>query len=138
MFLLLLASDAISEIVVNEDAIDNPGKNWLNYGRDYSEQRFSPLDKINDDNIQELNLSWSYRFPTARGLEATPLVHEGVIYVTTAWSNVYALDAKNGNALWTFDAQVSKAHLAKTCCGPVNRGVALWQGTKDEFHQLGP
>ncbi len=136
MFLLLLASDAISEIVVNEDAIDNPGKNWLNYGRDYSEQRFSPLDKINDDNIQELNLSWSYRFPTARGLEATPLVHEGVIYVTTAWSNVYALDAKNGNALWTFDAQVSKAHLAKTCCGPVNRGVALWQGTKDDQLQV--
>jgi quinohemoprotein ethanol dehydrogenase len=136
VFLLLLASDAISEIVVNEDAIDNPGKNWLNYGRDYSEQRFSPLDKINDDNIQELNLSWSYRFPTARGLEATPLVHEGVIYVTTAWSNVYALDAKNGNALWTFDAQVSKAHLAKTCCGPVNRGVALWQGTKDDQLQV--
>ena len=136
MFLLLLASDAISKIVVNEDAIDNPGKNWLNYGRDYSEQRFSPLDKINDDNIQELNLSWSYRFPTARGLEATPLVHEGVIYVTTAWSNVYALDAKNGNALWTFDAQVSKAHLAKTCCGPVNRGVALWQGTKDDQLQV--
>ena len=136
MFLLLLASDAISEIVVNEDAIDNPGKNWLNYGRDYSEQRFSPLDKINDDNIQELNLSWSYRFPTARGLEATPLVHEGVIYVTTAWSNVYALDAKNGNALWTFDSKVSKAHLAKTCCGPVNRGVALWQGTKDDQLQV--
>ena len=136
VLLLLLANDAISAIVVNEDSIDNPGKNWLNYGRDYSEQRFSPLDKINDDNIQELNLSWSYRFPTARGLEATPLVHEGVIYVTTAWSNVYALDAKNGNALWTFDAQVSKAHLAKTCCGPVNRGVALWQGTKDDQLQV--
>ncbi len=136
VFLLLLANDAISGIVVNGDTIDNPGKNWLNYGRDYSEQRFSPLDKINDNNIQELNLSWSYRFPTARGLEATPLVHEGVIYVTTAWSNVYALDAQNGNALWTFDAQVSKAHLAKTCCGPVNRGVALWQGTKDDQLQV--
>jgi len=136
VFLLLLANDAISGIVVNGDTIGNPGKNWLNYGRDYSEQRFSPLNKINDNNIQELNLSWSYRFPTARGLEATPLVHEGVIYVTTAWSNVYALDAKNGNALWTFDAQVSKAHLAKTCCGPVNRGVALWQGTKDDQLQV--
>ena len=136
VFLLLLANDAIAGIVVNGDTIDNPGKNWLNYGRDYSEQRFSPLDKINDDNIQELNLSWSFRFPTARGLEATPLVHEGVIYVTTAWSNVYALDAKNGNTLWTFNAQVSKAHLAKTCCGPVNRGVALWQGTKDDQLQV--
>ena len=136
VFLLLLANGAIAGIVVNGDTIDKPGKNWLNYGRDYSEQRFSPLDKINDDNIQELNLSWSFRFPTARGLEATPLVHEGVIYVTTAWSNVYALEAKNGNALWTFDAQVSKAHLAKTCCGPVNRGVALWQGTKDDQLQV--
>ncbi|MAJ87154.1 MAG: PQQ-dependent dehydrogenase, methanol/ethanol family, partial [Cellvibrionales bacterium TMED148] len=136
MLLFVHANDALSAIVVNGDTINEPGKNWLNYGRDYSEQRFSPLDKINESNINELNLTWSHRFPTARGLEATPLVHEGVIYMTTAWSDVYALDATNGDVLWTFDAKVSKAHLAKTCCGPVNRGVALWQKTKDDQLQV--
>ena len=136
ILLFVDANHALSAIVVNGDTIDEPGKNWLNYGHDYSEQRFSPLDKINESNINELNLAWSHRFPTARGLEATPLVHEGVIYMTTAWSDVYALDATNGDVLWTFDAKVSKAHLAKTCCGPVNRGVALWQKTKDDQLQV--
>ena len=136
ILILCLSNNALSVVVVNEDTINEPGKNWLSYGRDYSEQRFSPLDKINDTNIGELNLTWSHRFPTARGLEATPLVHEGIIYITTAWSDVYALDAANGDVLWAFDAQVSKAYLAKTCCGPVNRGVALWQGTEDDQLQV--
>ena len=136
ILILCLSNNALSVVVVNEDTINEPGKNWLSYGRDYSEQRFSPLDKINDTNIGELNLTWSHRFPTARGLEATPLVHEGIIYITTAWSDVYALDAANGDELWAFDAQVSKAYLAKTCCGPVNRGVALWQGTEDDQLQV--
>ncbi len=122
--------------VVNTAAIEQPGANWLSYGRDYSEQRFSPLDEINRDNVDELDLVWSFDFSTARGMEATPLVHNGVIYISTGWSHAYALDAKTGQELWHFDAEVSKTHLVKTCCGPVNRGVALWQGDEDQPLQV--
>ncbi len=111
---------------VNNDAITNPGSEWLSYGRDYTEQRFSPLEQVNRDNVNELDLAWSFKFETARGMEATPLVHNGVIYVSTGWSHVYALDARSGEQLWHYDAQVPKANLIKICCGPVNRGVALW------------
>jgi len=118
---------ANSPAPVNQASIINPGHEWLSYGRDYQEQRFSPLADINRDNVKELDLAWSFEFSTARGMEATPLVHNGVIYISTGWSHVYALDARTGAELWHFDAKVDKAHLIKTCCGPVNRGVALWQ-----------
>ena len=112
---------------VNQQAIVEPGGEWLSYGRTYREQRFSPLDNINRDNIGELDLAWSFKFDTARGMEATPIVHNGVIYVSTGWSHVHALNARTGEELWHYDAKVAKAQLAKTCCGPVNRGVAIWQ-----------
>ena len=84
--------------------------------------------------MDQLDLAWSFKFETARGMEATPLVHNGVIYISTGWSHAYALDARTGKQLWHYDAQVPKSHLAKTCCGPVNRGVALWQGgSKDQL-----
>jgi len=120
-------SVAKSSQTVNQQSILEPGGEWLSYGRTYQEQRFSPLNKINRDNVNELDLAWSFKFDTARGMEATPLVHNGVIYVSTGWSHVHALDARTGEELWHYDAKVPKAQLAKTCCGPVNRGVALWQ-----------
>ena len=121
-------------LAVDQQSITHPGDQWLSYGRDYTEQRFSPLDKISADNIEQLDLAWSFKFDTARGMEATPLVHNGVIYISTGWSHAYALDARTGQQLWHYDAQVPKSHLAKTCCGPVNRGVALWQGdSKDQL-----
>lgn len=121
-------------LAVDQQSITHPGDQWLSYGRDYTEQRFSPLDKISADNIEQLDLAWSFKFDTARGMEATPLVHNGVIYISTGWSHAYALDARSGQQLWHFDAKVPKSYLAKTCCGPVNRGVALWQGdSKDQL-----
>lgn len=122
--------------VVDEPTITDPGSEWLNYGRGYKEQRFSPLDSINRDNIDGLDLAWSFKFDTARGMEATPLVHNGVIYVSTGWSHVHALDARTGEQLWHYDAQVPKSHLIKTCCGAVNRGVALWQGDAESDLQV--
>ena len=127
--LMTLASSLLpAQATVNQQTIANPQSQWLSYGRDYQEQRFSPLAQINRDNINQLDLAWSFKFSTARGMEATPLVHNGVIYISTGWSHVHALDARTGEQLWHFDAKVPKSHLAKTCCGPVNRGVALWQG----------
>ncbi len=99
---------------------------WLSHGRDYGEQRFSPLTQINAENVSELGLAWSYDFDTARGQEATPLVHDGVLYTTSAWSKVYAFDAATGELLWSYDPEVPRETLAVACCDAVNRGVALY------------
>jgi quinohemoprotein ethanol dehydrogenase len=75
-----------------------PGNNadWLTHGRTYDEQRFSPLARIDQNNISELKLAWFHDFDTTRGQEATPLVIDGTLYVTSAWSKVFALDARSG------------------------------------------
>lgn len=110
-----------------ENADATPG-DWLSYGRDYSEQRFSPLRKINDKNVGELGLAWSYKVDIDRGTEATPLVVDGVMYTTGPFSMVYALNAVTGELLWKYDPKVSKSVAGKACCGVVNRGVAVWKG----------
>ena len=99
---------------------------WLTHGRTYSEQRFVPLDRINSQNVGELGLAWYFDIPTRRGIEATPLVIDGVMYVTGAWSIVYALDARTGEALWVYDPQVPREYGRYACCDAVNRGVAAW------------
>ncbi len=104
-----------------------PG-NWMSHGRTYDEQRYSPLKKINADNVDELGLAWQYKLDVDRGTEATPLVIDGVMYTTGAYSIVYALDAKTGELLWRYDPKVHRAVGGKACCGVVNRGVAAWDG----------
>lgn len=112
--------------IINADT--DPGE-WLTHGRTYSEQRFSPLDKINTNNVKLLGVAWEYRTYSVRGLEATPLVVDGVMYFTLAWSKVVALDAKTGKELWTYDPHVPGGEGRYACCDVVNRGVALWKGT---------
>jgi PQQ-dependent dehydrogenase (methanol/ethanol family) len=136
LIMSLLGLFSLGSFAVDPQSISDPGEQWLSHGRDYTEQRFSPLDNINANNIDQLNLAWSFKFDTARGMEATPLVHNGVIYISTGWSHAYALDARTGEQLWHYDAQVPKSYLAKTCCGPVNRGVALWQGDSKQPLQV--
>ncbi len=102
-----------------------PGS-WLTHGRTYGEQRFSPLDQISTANIDKLGLAWSFATGTKRGIEATPLVADGVIYITTSWSRVHALDAKTGRLLWSHDPKVPGSAGRKPCCDVVNRGAALW------------
>lgn len=99
---------------------------WLSYGRDYAEQRFSPLTSINDTNVAQLGLAWSADLDTARGQEATPLMHDGVLYTTTAWSMVKAYDARTGALKWSYDPQVPREKLVDVCCDAVNRGVAIY------------
>ncbi|WP_293457526.1 PQQ-dependent dehydrogenase, methanol/ethanol family [Phenylobacterium sp.] len=101
---------------------------WLSYGRTYDEQRFSPLDQVNRDTASRLGVAWWAEFDTDRGQEATPLVADGVLYTTTAWSKVYAFDAATGKRLWTYDPQVPGEKGFNACCDVVNRGVALWGG----------
>ncbi|MBV1881832.1 MAG: PQQ-dependent dehydrogenase, methanol/ethanol family [Pseudomonadales bacterium] len=105
---------------------DKEPQNWLSHGRTYSEQRYSPLDKINDTNAATLGLAWFYDIPIKRGMEATSLVIDGRLYTTSGWSNVYAMDAKTGKELWTFDPKVPREWGRYACCDVVNRGVAAW------------
>jgi quinohemoprotein ethanol dehydrogenase len=102
------------------------GESWLSYGRTYDEQRFSPLTEINAGNVGKLGLAWSADLDTARGQEATPLVIDGKIYISTAWSKVKAYDAATGAPLWDFDPKVPGETAVKACCDVVNRGLAAW------------
>ncbi|MEP3421261.1 MAG: PQQ-dependent dehydrogenase, methanol/ethanol family [Erythrobacter sp.] len=100
--------------------------NWITHGRTYSEQRFSPLDAISTENVGELGLAWSADMDTARGQEATPLVMDGKLYLTTAWSKVKAFDAATGEPLWDYDPEVPGETAVRACCDVVNRGLATW------------
>ncbi|HTQ13345.1 MAG TPA: PQQ-dependent dehydrogenase, methanol/ethanol family [Rhizomicrobium sp.] len=101
---------------------------WLAHGRTYSEQRFSPLSDINTSNVSKLGVAWEYQTHSVRGLEATPLMVDGRLYITLPWSIVVALDAATGKQLWTYDPKVPGATGRYACCDVVNRGVAVWKG----------
>jgi quinohemoprotein ethanol dehydrogenase len=85
----LLAGAALSGMVIAKDS----SVEWPVHGGTDLEQRFSPLDQVNTDTVGKLGLAWSFEFDSNRGQEATPIVTGGVMYVSTAWSKVYALDA---------------------------------------------
>jgi PQQ-dependent dehydrogenase (methanol/ethanol family) len=114
-----------SRRITNADA---EPENWLAHGRTSSEQRFSPLQQINESNVGELSLAWYTDLDTNRGQEATPIVVDGVLYSTSAWSKVQAVDAKTGRLLWQYDPEVPGIWDVRACCGVQNRGVAVWKG----------
>src|SRR5580698_2174838 len=114
----LLLAIGVSSIVVSPQAaqvanvddariIDNAktGKDWPSTGFDYGVNRFSPLDQVTTANVGKLGLAWSYPLDSIRGVEATPVVVDGVMYVTGPWAIVSAVNAKTGEKLWTFDPQ---------------------------------
>ena len=108
-------------------AASEPGQ-WLTVGRTPDEQRFSPLTQINTDNVNQLSLAWYLDFDSNRGQEATPLAIDGVLYFSTAWSKVKAVDARTGKLLWAYDPKVPGEFAGRGCCDLVNRGVAAWKG----------
>ena len=109
------------------NANEEPG-NWLAHARTYDEQRFSPLDQINSENVGDLGLAWFFDTGTDRGLEASPIVVDGVMYTSGSWSVVFANDARTGELIWQFDPLVPKAWGVNACCDVVNRGVSVWKG----------
>ncbi len=127
------AAESAPKVVANiqgDDiiALESGGGEWLNYGRGYSEQRFSPLKQVNADNASKLGLAWHLDLDNRRGLQSTPLFHDGVLYATLSWSRVIAVDARSGKMLWSYDPEVAKVKGEQACCGVNNRGVALWKG----------
>ena len=109
-------------------AVPVVAKEWNKHGGTDAEQRFSVLKQITPENIDQLGLAWAFDLGVSRGIEATPLVVDGVIYVTATWNKVFALDARSGELLWQFDPQVDRSKAADLCCDAVNRGVAYSAG----------
>jgi quinohemoprotein ethanol dehydrogenase len=110
-----------------EHADDEAGQ-WLTPGRTAFEQHFSPLKLINDTNVQRLGLAWLAPLNTYRGVEATPLIIDGVLYNISAWDITTAYDAVTGKLLWTYDPKIAPEWSRLACCGPVSRGLAAWEG----------
>jgi quinohemoprotein ethanol dehydrogenase len=103
-------------------------KDWPAVGLDYAETRFSKLNEINAGNVKTLGLKWTYSLESIRGVEATPLVVDGIMYVSASWSVVHAIDARTGKRIWSYDPGVNRETGYKGCCDIVNRGVALYKG----------
>jgi quinohemoprotein ethanol dehydrogenase len=101
---------------------------WLSTGRTYSEQHYSPLDRITAANVSRLGVAWEADLASPRfGIEATSVMAGGVLYVSSSWSRVFAFEAATGRKLWLYDPKVPGAWLRQGCCKPVSRGVAVWQ-----------
>ena len=114
---------------VDTDRIEfSDEREWISTGRDYGEQRYSPLIQINEENVDALKLAWYSDIDSSRGQEATPIVVDGAMYVSTAWSKVKAFDVRTGELIWEYDPKVDPAKGVDACCDVVNRGVAVWQG----------
>jgi len=103
-------------------------QNWPSHGNGPFEQRYSPLRQINRASVHVLGLAWSFPLGSHRGVEATPIVVDGIIYVTTPWSRVFAIDADSHQQIWFFDPKVDGAKGRDACCDVVNRGVAVSRG----------
>ncbi|MEP4149514.1 MAG: PQQ-dependent dehydrogenase, methanol/ethanol family [Halioglobus sp.] len=114
--------------VVERPPVAMTDAEWPLHGNDVGEQRYSSLDQVNTDNIDQLDLAWSFDMYTRRGVESTPIMVDGTLYATGSWSMVYALDARTGELKWFYDPQVERGFLAKGCCDAVNRGVAYVDG----------
>ena len=123
------AADAAAAVTQErlQSADKHPGQ-WMSYGRTWDEQRFSPLTQINDHNVQRLGLAWFADLNTYRGVEATPLVIDGILYNISAWDITTAYDAVTGKELWTYDPKITPEAGRVACCGPVSRGLAAWNG----------
>jgi len=128
LFLIFSCSESVDSKNQLVDFNSSPNE-WLLHGRTYAEERHSPLDQINTSNVDQIGLSWSFETGTNRGHETTPIVKDGVMFITAPWSVVHALDAKTGDLLWTYDPQVERAWANNACCDVVNRGVALYENS---------
>lgn len=109
------------------NAVREPGQ-WFTAGRDFGQTYYSPLHEVNATDVTHLGFAWQYKLGMRRGLEATPIVVDGVMYTSGPWGYVYALDAATGRLLWKFDPHVPGGYGKYACCDVVNRGVAVWKG----------
>ncbi len=109
-----------------------PPEAWIGHGRDYAETHHSPLARIDQSNVARLTEAWSVEVGSQGKIETTPIVWNGTLYGTSTWSVVYAVDARTGALKWRWDPALVKGGFGeggpRYCCGPVNRGVAIYKG----------
>ncbi|MEM7467607.1 MAG: PQQ-dependent dehydrogenase, methanol/ethanol family, partial [Pseudomonadota bacterium] len=129
--LIFLPMCAIASPKVIDDTVLSAvgdGSDWPAFGRNYSEQRFSPLTEINNENVSKLGMVWSLDLPKDRSLVATPLVVDGVIYFTGSYSVARAVDAKTGKLLWEYDPEsIKNAGDRLRVMWDQNKGPAIWE-----------
>lgn len=113
---------------VNAGAPIPQSGDWNMGGHDEAGTYYSPLTKIDSQNVSQLGFAWSYDMNTYRGQEATPIVVDGVMYTSGNWGNTYAVDAKTGKEIWHYDPHVPGQIGRNPCCDIVNRGVAYKNG----------
>lgn len=97
---------------INDEYLANANKypeNWVTYGGNYDEDRYSSLKQIEKKNVNQLGLKWALNLGTRRGIEATPLVVDGIMFLTSNWSMVHAINVRTGENIWSYDPKVSKA-----------------------------
>jgi len=120
-----------AETLVDDAALTEQGKgeNWLAYGRTYDEQRYSPLQQINENNVGDLGVEWFLDLPNDRSLTGTPLVVDGVLYFNGSYNVIRAVDAKSGKVLWEYDPDViGHSGDRLRILWDWNRGIAFWKG----------
>jgi quinohemoprotein ethanol dehydrogenase len=109
-----------------------PDGEWVSYGRDYYETHHSPLKQIDQGNVSRLGVAWSVEVGSQGKIETTPIVWDGMLFGTSTWSVVYAVDIRTGTLKWKWDPGLVKGGFSqggpRFCCGPVNRGVAIYKG----------
>ncbi|MEN3376211.1 MAG: hypothetical protein V7604_1566, partial [Hyphomicrobiales bacterium] len=99
--------------------------NFLHTNGDYNQQRFHPAKQINTGNVKKLHVAWIFQTEVRESMETSPIVVNGIMYATTSFSHVYALDAKTGEELWHYKHPLGP--ITVYCCGPNNRGVAVYE-----------
>jgi len=107
---------------------ENESSQWMMNGGTYEETHYSPLNQINKDNIGQFGLAWFADYDVNLSQQGTPIFVDDTIYVSTAWSTVYAYDARTGAMKWHYDPMTPKEIAVKVCCGIVNRGIAAFEG----------
>src|SRR3989442_317979 len=121
----LAAQQTASPQVTSQDLLDgqkDPSR-WLTYSGDYSGHRHSPLTQITPENVHQLSAQWTFQTGTLGSFQTTPLVLDGVLYVTGYNNNAWAIDARSGRTIWRYRRQLPED--LRNCCGPVNRGFAM-------------
>jgi glucose dehydrogenase len=125
-FLLITSSMFLLGCSLNAYKNTQSEADWPSYGGDFSSQRFSPATQINTTNVKDLAQAWAYKSGVVASFQATPIVQNGVMYLSLPFNHVVALDAKTGKQLWRYEHDRRKDW--KMCCGPANRGVAVSNG----------
>jgi alcohol dehydrogenase (cytochrome c) len=113
----------VTQDMLNRSADD--GNNFLQTNGNYDQTRFYPNRQVNRSNVGNLRPAWIFQTDMMESMETTPIVVNGVMYVTTSFDHVYALDARTGQEMWEFKPQLGP--ITTYCCGPNNRGVAVYE-----------